>query len=57
MFAYGKHGAKAPPVFLPVRTGRAACRFAGVCQTLPFHRAKPEYASFAFAMGAPCGRK
>jgi len=28
MFTCGKHGVEAPPVFLPVRAGRAACRFA-----------------------------
>jgi len=27
MFAWGKHGAQAPPAFLPVRTGRGASAF------------------------------
>jgi len=45
MFAYGKHGAKAPPAFLPAHAGRVACYlrntcFAGRTQTPPLRQAK-----------------
>jgi len=47
MFAYGKHGANAPPAFLPVHAGRMAQCFRIACFAGEYPNTPPAFRNFA----------